>query len=136
MQLDPMRDSWSDDRQKQQMTVPAPADALVAARSVATSQLVKTAFFGEDANWGRIIAAVGYAGVEIDPDRISIRFDDVAMVENGLGLGLEQEAIASQVLKKPEFTVTVNLGAGDGSDYYYTSDLSYDYVKINAAYRT
>ena len=112
------------------------ADALIAARSVATSQLVKTAFFGEDANWGRIIAAVGYAGIDMDPDQISLSFDHVAMVENGLGLGPEQEAIASEVLKKSEFTVTVNLGSGDGSAYYYTSDLSYDYVKINAAYRT
>ena len=111
-------------------------DALVAARSVATSQLVKTAFFGEDANWGRIIAAVGYSGAEVDPDQVSIKFDDVAMVSKGLGLGAEQEAVASQVLKKAEFTVTVDLALGEGSAYYYTSDLSYDYVKINAAYRT
>jgi len=111
-------------------------DALIAARSVATSQLVKTAFFGEDANWGRIIAAVGYSGIDMDPDKVSIEFDNVAMVEKGLGLGPEQEAIAGEVLKKPEFTVTVNLGSGSGSAYYYTSDLSYEYVKINAAYRT
>jgi len=111
-------------------------DALVVARSVATSQLVKTAFFGEDANWGRIIAAVGYSGVDMDPDKVSIAFDGVAMVEEGLGMGPEQEEIASEVLKKPEFTVTVNLGSGSGSAYYYTSDLSYEYVKINAAYRT
>ncbi|MEN8687731.1 MAG: bifunctional glutamate N-acetyltransferase/amino-acid acetyltransferase ArgJ [Desulfuromonadales bacterium] len=112
------------------------SEALVAARSIATSQLVKTAFFGEDANWGRIIAAAGYAGVDLDPDQVSIRFDQVTMVEKGLGLGPEQEAIASEVLKQPEFTVTVNLGSGDGSAYYYTSDLSYEYVKINADYRT
>lgn len=112
------------------------SEALVAARSIATSQLVKTAFFGEDANWGRIIAAAGYAGVDLDPDQVSIRFDQVTMVEKGLGLGPEQEAIASEVLKKPEFTVTVNLGSGEGSAYYYTSDLSYEYVKINADYRT
>jgi glutamate N-acetyltransferase/amino-acid N-acetyltransferase len=112
------------------------SEALVAARSIATSQLVKTAFFGEDANWGRIIAAAGYAGVDLDPDQVSLRFDQVTMVEKGLGLGPEQEAIASEVLKKPEFTVTVNLGSGDGSAYYYTSDLSYEYVKINADYRT
>lgn len=111
-------------------------DALVAARSIATSSLVKTAFFGEDANWGRIIAAAGYAGVEMDPDQASIRFDQVTLVEKGLALGPEQEALASEVLKQPEFTVTVSLGAGDGSAYYYTSDLSYDYVKINAAYRS
>ena len=112
------------------------ADALLAARSVATSQLVKTAFFGEDANWGRIIAAVGYSGAGVDPDKVNISFDDVAMVSNGLGLDFAQEARASEVLKKPEFTVTVDLALGEGSAYYYTSDLTYDYVKINADYRT
>jgi glutamate N-acetyltransferase/amino-acid N-acetyltransferase len=112
------------------------ADALNIARSIATSQLVKTAFFGEDANWGRIIAAAGYAGVDMDPDQVSIRFDNVAMVEKGLGLGPEQEALASEVMKKQEFTVTVKLGSGEGRAYYYTSDLSYEYVKINADYRT
>lgn len=112
------------------------ADALIAARSVATSQLVKTAFFGEDANWGRIIAAVGYSGAEVDPDKVSISFDDIAMVSQGLGLDPIQEAKASEVLKKPEFTVTVDLGLGEGRAYYYTSDLTYDYVKINADYRT
>ncbi|MCK4508368.1 MAG: bifunctional glutamate N-acetyltransferase/amino-acid acetyltransferase ArgJ [Desulfuromonadales bacterium] len=112
------------------------ADALVAARSVATSQLVKTAFFGEDANWGRIIAAVGYSGAAVDPAQVSILFDDVAMVVKGLGLGSEQETRASEILKKPEFTVTVELALGEGQAYYYTSDLTYDYVKINADYRT
>lgn len=111
-------------------------DALAAARSVATSQLVKTAFFGEDANWGRIIAAVGYSGADVDPDLVSIMFDDVAMVDKGLGLGTEQEAKASEIMKKPEFTVTVDLGLGGGRAYYYTSDLTYDYVKINADYRS
>lgn len=111
-------------------------DALLAARSVATSQLVKTAFFGEDANWGRIIAAVGYSGAEVNPDKVSILFDDVAMVTEGLGLDSAQEARASEILKKPEFTVTVDLALGEGSAYYYTSDLTYDYVKINADYRS
>ena len=111
-------------------------EALVAARSVASSQLVKTAFFGEDANWGRIIAAVGYSGAEVDPDQVSIKFDDVPMVSKGLGLGSEQETKASAILKKPEFTVTIDLALGKGSAYYYTSDLTYDYVKINADYRT
>jgi len=111
-------------------------DALVAARSVATSQLVKTAFFGEDANWGRIIAAVGYSGADVDPDQVSIMFDDVTMVSKGLGLGSEQETLASEILKKPEFTVMIDLALGKGSAYYYTSDLTYEYVKINADYRS
>ena len=111
-------------------------DALLVARSVATSPLVKTAFFGEDANWGRIIAAAGYSGAVLDPERVRILFDQIPMVERGLGLGSEQETLATEVLKKPEFTVTVDLGLGPGSAYYYTSDLTYDYVRINAAYRT
>jgi len=111
-------------------------DALTVARSIATSALVKTAFFGADANWGRIIAAAGYAGVDLEPDRVSIRFDEVAMVERGLGLGTEQEAKATAVLKQPEFTVTVDLGLGNGSAWYYTSDLGYEYVRINADYRS
>ena len=112
------------------------ASALTVARSIATSALVKTAFFGADANWGRIIAAAGYAGVELDQGRIGIRFDDVPMVANGLGLGAEQEVLATAVLKKPEFTVTVDLGLGTGSAWYYTSDLGYEYVRINADYRS
>ena len=112
------------------------AQARQAACSVATSNLVKTAFFGEDANWGRIIAAVGYSGAEVDPERVAIRFDQVQVVENGLGTGKELEARATLVLKQPEFTVTVDLNLGDGCGDYYTSDLTYDYVKINAAYRT
>ena len=111
-------------------------DALLVARSVATSPLVKTAFFGEDANWGRIIAAAGYSGAVLDPEGVRILFDQIPMVESGLGLGSGQELLATEVLKKPEFTVTIELGLGTGTAYYYTSDLNYDYVRINAAYRT
>lgn len=112
------------------------ADALTVARSIATSALVKTAFFGADANWGRIIAAAGYAGVELDQEKVAIRFDEVPMVANGLGLGAAQEALATAVLKQPEYTVTVDLGLGSGSAWYYTSDLGYEYVRINADYRS
>ncbi len=111
-------------------------DAKTAAASVATSSLVKTAFFGEDANWGRIIAAVGYSGAEVDSERVEICFDDVPVVRQGVSTGAELEAKATEVLKQPEFTVTVDLSLGDGSADYYTSDLTYEYVKINADYRT
>ena len=111
-------------------------DALKVARSVATSQLVKTALFGEDANWGRIIAAAGYAGARLDQSRVGIRFDEVEMVVNGLGLDAEQEKLATAVMKQPEFTVTLSLGLGQGRAYYYTSDLGYEYVRINADYRS
>ncbi|WP_298037490.1 bifunctional glutamate N-acetyltransferase/amino-acid acetyltransferase ArgJ [uncultured Desulfuromonas sp.] len=110
--------------------------ARQAARSVATSSLVKTAFFGEDANWGRIIAAVGYSGADVDPDRVDIRFGDVPVARQGLGTGKELEEQATRVLQQAEFTVTVDLNLGDGEAAYYTSDLTYDYIKINADYRT
>jgi glutamate N-acetyltransferase/amino-acid N-acetyltransferase len=110
--------------------------ARQAACSVATSNLVKTAFFGEDANWGRIIAAVGYSGAEVDPDKVAICFDAVPVVRNGLSTGPELEQAATAILKQPEFLVEIDLGLGDGRGSYYTSDLSYDYVRINADYRT
>jgi glutamate N-acetyltransferase/amino-acid N-acetyltransferase len=112
------------------------SDARRVAYSVATSNLVKTAFFGEDANWGRIIAAVGYSGAQVDPDNITICFGDVPVVQGGLGTGPEREEEATAVLKQAEFTVNIDLGQGDGRAEYYTSDLTYDYVKINADYRT
>jgi len=110
--------------------------AIRAGRAIANSALVKTAFFGEDANWGRIIAALGRSGCRFCPDRVSIAFDEVVMVENGLGLGKVVEAQASEVLKKKEFTVTIDLRDGMEAAEVFTCDFSYDYVKINADYRT
>ncbi|MFO7965689.1 MAG: bifunctional glutamate N-acetyltransferase/amino-acid acetyltransferase ArgJ [Desulfobacterales bacterium] len=111
-------------------------DALAVAKTIAGSNLVKTAFFGEDANWGRIICAVGRSGVEIDANRIDIYFDNVMMVKNSAGCGDEAETQATEVLKKPEFRVTVDLNLGHGSDRMITCDFSIDYVKINADYRS
>lgn len=112
------------------------AQADQAARTVANSNLVKTAFFGEDANWGRIIAALGRSGAEFDQQKVDIAFDDVFMVKHGLGQGAEVEASATAVLKKPEFVVTIDLHVGGGSKDIYTCDFSLDYVKINADYRS
>jgi glutamate N-acetyltransferase / amino-acid N-acetyltransferase len=112
------------------------SDAIKVADTVAHSPLVKTAFFGEDANWGRIIGAVGRAGVDIDPDRIDLYFDDVQMVKAGMGCGKAVEVEATKVLKKSEFTVTVNLNLGQGFGSMITCDFSVDYVKINADYRS
>lgn len=110
--------------------------ARIAACSVATSALVKTAFFGEDANWGRIIAAVGYSGIAVDQNRIDISFNQIPVAVNGLTTGPKQEAAATAVLKLDEFVVTIDLHQGAAESSYYTSDLSYEYVKINADYRT
>ena len=110
--------------------------AMTAAQAIANSALVKTAFFGEDANWGRIIAALGRSGCRFQPDRVSIAFDEVVIVENGLSLGKKVEALASEVLQHKVFTVTVDLRDGRETAEVFTCDFSYDYVKINADYRT
>jgi len=112
------------------------ADAKRAAMAIANSSLVKTAFFGQDANWGRIFAAVGYSGIEVDQSRLSLQFDDVCMARNGVFAGGDAEARGTEVLRKKEFTVTVDLGLGSGRATVYTSDLSHEYVSINADYRT
>ena len=112
------------------------SDAQKVADTVAHSPLVKTAFFGEDANWGRIAGAVGRAGVQIDPDKIDVYFDDVQMVKAGMGQGKTVEAEATKVLKRPEFTLTIDLNSGSGSGSILTCDFSVDYVRINADYRS
>jgi glutamate N-acetyltransferase/amino-acid N-acetyltransferase len=103
---------------------------------VANSNLVKTAFFGEDANWGRIIAAMGRAGVAFDAERVEIAFDGVVMVKDGLGQGREAEAAATRVLREKSFTVAIDLHQGAGWAEVLTCDFSIDYVKINADYRS
>jgi glutamate N-acetyltransferase/amino-acid N-acetyltransferase len=112
------------------------AEAKQAAMAIANSSLVKTAFFGQDANWGRILAAAGYSGSRVDPDLADLFFDDVPMARNGVFAGGDAELLGTEVMKKPEFTVTVDLKLGEGKATVYTTDLSYDYVKINADYRT
>jgi len=112
------------------------ADAKRAAMAIANSSLVKTAFFGQDANWGRIFAAVGYSGAEVDQSLLSLSFDTVCMAKNGVFAGGDAEARGTEVLRKKEFTVNVGLGLGDGGATVYTSDLSHEYVSINADYRS
>ncbi|MGD9082768.1 MAG: bifunctional glutamate N-acetyltransferase/amino-acid acetyltransferase ArgJ [Desulfobacterales bacterium] len=112
------------------------SDARNVADTVAHSPLVKTSFFGEDANWGRIVGAVGRTNAKIDPDKIDVYFDDVQMVKGGMGCGKDAEAEATKVLCKPEFVVTIDLNMGRSSDLIYTCDFSVDYVRINADYRS
>ncbi len=111
-------------------------DAKQAAYAVAHSPLVKTAFFGEDANWGRILCALGHSGAQINPNRIDVFFDKVPIVKNGMGTGSRVEKQASQILKKKSFKVTVDLHKGKSQFSVFTTDLSIDYVKINASYRS
>lgn len=111
-------------------------DAEKIAKTIANSNLVKTALFGEDANWGRIFAAAGRSGVEFDPGIVDIFFDNVMMVKNGMGCGDAAEREATKVLKKSEFAITVDLKTGVGKASVLTCDFSIDYVKINADYRS
>ncbi|NNK13681.1 MAG: bifunctional glutamate N-acetyltransferase/amino-acid acetyltransferase ArgJ [Desulfofustis sp.] len=111
-------------------------DAEQMARTVANSNLVKAAFFGEDANWGRILGAMGRSGIRFNSEKVDIAFGDVVIVKNGIGQGHEAEKNASKILKNRHFTVCIDLQDGTGCEEVYTCDLSIDYVKINADYRS
>ncbi len=111
------------------------AEAKKIALVVANSQLVKTAFFGADPNFGRIMVAVGYAGVPIKPEGVDVSFDGVAVVRRGVGIN-SREQEAARVLSRPSFKVRIHLHQGRESASVWTSDLTYEYVRINSAYRT
>ncbi len=106
------------------------------ATTLATSPLLKTALFGEDPNWGRILAASGRAGPRINAEKIEIAFNGIYVVKEGRGVHPGIEKRVKRVMEKQEFTITVNLGDGDAAWKVWTTDLSYDYVKINASYRS
>jgi glutamate N-acetyltransferase/amino-acid N-acetyltransferase len=112
------------------------SDARRLALTVANSPLVKTAIFGEEANWGRIMAAMGRAGPRFDPSMVDIWFNEVQVVEKGLGLGGEREQVATQALKGKDLLVLIDLHGGSEFYSFYTSDLTYDYVKVNASYKS
>jgi glutamate N-acetyltransferase/amino-acid N-acetyltransferase len=113
-----------------------PTEARRVARTVATSNLVKTALFGEDANWGRIMGAAGRAGVTIDPNKVGVWFDQAQIVKAGVGLGLSAEKAITKVIRRKEFTILIDLDQGTSDAHMWTTDLSYDYVRINASYRS
>jgi glutamate N-acetyltransferase/amino-acid N-acetyltransferase len=110
-------------------------EAVRAARSVANSNLVKTAIHGEDANWGRILAAVGYSGIDFDPALVEIHFGDVPILRQRYRIDFSEEE-AKQVLVRKEIPITIDLHQGEASATFWTCDLSKDYVAINANYRT
>lgn len=124
------------------------ADAKRAALAIANSPLVKTALFAEDPNWGRIASAVGASGTMLDPAKVAIRFGTVVVAEDGAAAWVEDaadagaqrgaaiEAAAKAQLASDEVLVSVTLGVGEATATVWTCDLSYDYVKINAEYRT
>src|SRR5579885_2764222 len=111
-------------------------DALTVAKAIAHSPLVKTAWAGCDPNWGRLMAAAGYSGAEIDPERIAIWFGDLPICCNGGRAPEFDEAAAHEYLKQREFTIRIYLGLGNGACRFWTTDLTAEYVHINADYST
>ena len=114
-------------------------NAKIIAKSVICSSLVKAAMFGSDANWGRVLCAIGYSGADVDISKTSVSFKsskgEIAVCENGSGVDFSEE-IAKEILLEEEITIAVKLGDGDGKATAWGCDLTYDYVKINGDYRT
>lgn len=110
-------------------------DAKTIALTIANSPLVKTAVFGEDPNWGRILAAAGRSGVKLDPVKTDLYLGDVLIVQNGNPLDLSADE-ARRPMLEPEIVVTLDLNMGSSSAKVFTCDFSYDYIKINAEYHT
>jgi glutamate N-acetyltransferase/amino-acid N-acetyltransferase len=110
-------------------------EAHNAAMTVARSALVKTALFGADPNWGRVVCALGYSTATVDPERLILYFGGLKVFEHGMPLDFD-EALAHTLLSEPEVLVEADLGMGPGVATVWTCDFSYDYVKINAEYRS
>jgi len=110
-------------------------EARLIAREIAGSSLVKTALHGEDANWGRVMSAAGAAGVPFDPDKVDVYLGDLQVAAQGKAISFDEEQ-ANSILKESEVTITVDLHSGNASGIAWGCDLSYDYVRINAHYRT
>jgi len=110
-------------------------DANLVGKAVANSPLVKTALYGEDANWGRIMSAAGNSGAEIDPARMSISFGNLPVVLPNYKIVLDEQA-AKEILSKKEIQININLNGGMESTTWWTCDFTEDYIRINADYRT
>jgi glutamate N-acetyltransferase/amino-acid N-acetyltransferase len=111
-------------------------DAFKAAEAIAHSNLVKTAVYGEDPNWGRITAAAGRSGAVVDPDRMDLFFDTVALVIQGKWQGKAAEKQAAEIMKASEISMTLDLNLGAHTDQFLFCDFSENYIKINADYRS
>ena len=112
------------------------ADALRIARAIAHSPLVKTAWAGADPNWGRLVAAIGYSGAQIDPSRIDIRFGELEICRDGGRSPAFDEAAAHAYIAQPEFSIAIQLHQGAGACVFWTTDLTVEYIHINADYST
>jgi len=110
-------------------------DANTIARSISNSPLVKTAIYGSDANWGRILSAAGKSGVDFDPSLVEIKFDDMVILGKNYEHEFDEEE-ATAILSKKEIKISINLNAGSGSSTWWTCDFTENYIKINATYRS
>lgn len=119
----------------QVLGMPTEHDARLAARGVTASNLVKSAIFGKDANWGRVICALGYSGAEFNPDTVDIHIGDVQVAQNGASLPFNEEK-AAELLDKDHVVFKINCKAGDYQATAWGCDLTYEYVRINGSYRT
>jgi len=113
--------------------------AVTLSKSVITSSLTKAAIFGHDANWGRILCAMGYSGAVFDPEKVDLYFESAAgklkIIENGVALSYSEEE-ATRILSEPEVTATADIKLGEATATAWGCDLTFDYVKINADYRS
>ncbi len=112
------------------------SDAHLHAKAIANSPLIKTAIAGEDPNWGRVVMAVGKSGAEADRDRLTIRFGDILVAENGWVAPSYKEEDGAAYMKRPELAINVDLGLGTGHATVWTCDLTHGYISINADYRS
>ena len=114
-------------------------EAVILSKSVVTSSLTKAAIYGHDANWGRILCALGYSGVSFDPEKVDLYFESragkIKIIENGVSTGYSEE-VATKILSEDEVTAIADMKMGDASATAWGCDLTYDYVKINADYRS
>jgi len=112
------------------------AEAVRVAKAIAHSPLVKTAWAGCDPNWGRLMAAIGYSGAQIDPQRIDIKFGELPICCDGGRAADFDEVAAHAYIKQPEFTIAIDLNQGEGTCTFWTTDLTHEYIRINADYTT
>ena len=112
------------------------AEAKTAAMAVAKSPLVKTAFFGQDPNWGRILCAVGYSGAKVNPDKATLALGGIIVAKNGMNAPVADAKALQKVMAGKDIVVEIELAAGDAAATVWTCDFSYEYVKINADYST
>jgi glutamate N-acetyltransferase/amino-acid N-acetyltransferase len=111
-------------------------DARQLARSVADSPLVKTAICGADPNWGRIVSAAGYAGVKFDPEKLVLRLNGTLLFRDGAPVAFDGGAVSASIQASRETLIELDFGSGPGSIRFYSSDLTAEYVRLNADYHT